>query len=248
MKRLVIKIADTALELHINFERTCRICRDFVVEEMPCFCIECSYDKYDIEKERFEQTYNMEAPGDIQLEIFSLLHQIADEMISYDAILIHGAALSYENEAYIFSAPSGTGKTTHILKWLDVLPDSFVINGDKPFVKFSEDDDIAPLACGSPWAGKENMYTNIMVPLKAIIFMERAEDNYIEELSFSQAFLFLLQQTYMPEDEEKMRKTLWLLQRLNGKVKFYKFFCNNFKDDCFDVAFNKLAGNKQFEK
>ena len=89
------------------------------------------------------------------------------------------------------------------------------------------------------------MYTNTMVPLKSIILMERAEDNHIEQISFAEAFPKLLQQVYRPEDEEKMRKTLRLMQRLNGPVSFWRFQCNNFKDDCFDVAYNALVGKQK---
>ena len=88
---------------------------------------------------------------------------------------------------------------------------------------------------------KENKYTNTMVPIKAIVCMERSEENHITEITFAQAFPFLLQQSYRPGDKDKMRKTLRLLQSLNGKVKFYRFKCNNFKDDCFEVAYNALV-------
>ena len=240
MKSFKIKIADKVFELFVNFGRTCRICHDFLVDDAPDVYIHCSYEEYDLEKALYEVEYNKEAPGDIQLELFSLLHQVADELVNYDTILVHGAAISYKGEAYVFSAPSGTGKTTHIYKWLNKLPNAFVVNGDKPFVKFT-DIDSKPIVYGSPWAGKENLYTNTMVPLKAIICMERADCNNIYEIGFEEAFLFILQQTHRPNDEEKMRKTLHLLQRLNGKAKFYLFQCNNFKDDCFDVAYNALV-------
>ena len=177
------------------------------------------------------------------LESLAILRKLADALLERNTLLIHGAAISVNGSAFLFSAPSGTGKTTHICKWLKQLPDAFAINGDKPFIKFPEDITLPPLACGSPWAGKENMYTDVSIPLKAIIYMERAENNYIEEISFSQAFPLILQQTYRPDSEGKMRRTINLLQRLNTLVKFYKFQCNNFSDNCFDVAYEALVRN-----
>lgn len=97
------------------------------------------------------------------------------------------------------------------------------------------------MVCGSPWAGKENMYTNAMVPLKSIILIERSEYNYIEQISFTEAFPFLLQQVFRPDEEEKARKTIRLMQHLHPAVSFWRFKCNNFKDDCFDVAYNALV-------
>ena len=178
--------------------------------------------------------------GNIQLSL--LLQKVAESLLIYDIFLMHGATICFNESAYIFSGASGIGKTTHILKWLDSIPDVFVVNGDKPFIKFDKDGKV--LACGSPWAGKENMNTNVIVPVKAIILMERAENNYIEQISFGQAFISLLQQIYRPDDADKMRKTLRLLKLLDGKVSFYRFQCNNFKGDSFRVTYEALTGNK----
>lgn len=167
-----------------------------------------------------------------------MLEKIAQCLIEKDTLLMHGAVISAFGSAYLFSAPSGTGKTTHILKWLERIPNAFVVNGDKPFLKFIENGVV--LACGSPWSGKEHMNTNTMVPLKSIILMKRAEDNHIEQISFAEAFPFLLQQVYRPSDEDQMRRTLRLMQRLTPTVSFYQFQCNNFKSDCFDIAYNML--------
>ena len=44
------------------------------------------------------------------------------------------------------------------------------------------------IACGTPWCGKEGWNTNIMVPLRAVFLLERAEEDSIEEISLGQAF------------------------------------------------------------
>ena len=54
-------------------------------------------------------------------------------------------------------------------------------------------------------------------------------------------FPLLLRQVYCPEDKDKMRKSLQLIHRLKSAVTFWRFQCNNFKDDCFDVAYNALV-------
>ena len=174
------------------------------------------------------------------LETVAVYRKIADVVLQNDIILMHGAVIAINNSAYMFSAPSRTGKTTHIKLWLNNLPGTFVVNGDKPLIKISS---TQVVACGTPWCGKERMGTNAIVPLKAIIFMERAEDNYIDEITFPQAYPFLLQQTNIPDDPQKAKKALNLLSELYGKVRFYKFQFNNFKDDCFDVAYNTLVGS-----
>ena len=211
--------------------------RDFRTKELPAYQIILTDEDIDF------SAVERDPKAKLLIKTPSILGKFSDALLDFDTVLMHGAVLAVENSAFLFSAPSGTGKTTHILKWQDHLPKAFVVNGDKPFIKFSEDG-TPPLACGSPWAGKENLYSNTMVPLKAIILMERAENNRIEPISFAQAFPFLLQQTYRPEDPEKMRKTLKLMQRLSPAVSFWRFQCNNFKDDCFDVAYNALVGKQ----
>ena len=182
------------------------------------------------------------AYGKVSIIGSEMLRKISDALIDFDVILFHGAAIAIAGQVYLFAAPSGTGKTTHIKQWLKCCADAFVVNGDKPFIRFN-DDNTPPLVCGSPWAGKENMYTNTMLPLRSIILMDRAEDNHIEQIPFAKAFPGLLQQVYLPADEEKKRKTLQLMQRFNPAVSFWRFQCNNFKEDCFEVAYKALVGN-----
>ena len=238
-----IKVADTVFSVEPRFSRSYNMCEDYICQGASAFHIRCTYEDYDREKEIYEREYHDTAPGDIQLETFSILHKVADELIEHDAILFHGAAIALKDSAFVFSAKSGTGKTTHILKWLDSFPEAYVINGDKPFLKFSHGYN-RPLVCGSPWAGKEKMQTNTMVPLDSIVFIERAEDNRIEQISFANAFPHMLSQVYRPIDEGKMRKTIRLMKRFSQTVTFWRFYCNNFKDDCLDVAYHALVSNR----
>ncbi|MBQ1289010.1 MAG: hypothetical protein IIY23_02465, partial [Erysipelotrichaceae bacterium] len=105
-------------------------------------------------------------------ESIALLRRLLEDVIDSDVLLIHGAAVAVGNDAWLFSAPSGTGKTTHIRQWLEHLPDAYVVNGDKPLLRFKE---AGTMICGSPWCGKERLGTNAMVPLRAIAFMKRGE-------------------------------------------------------------------------
>lgn len=149
--------------------------------------------------------------------------KIANAMLSFDTFLMHGSVVALNNQAYMFTASSGVGKTTRTRIFRDIYPTSIVVNGDKPLIKITPQEVIA---CGTPWCGKEGWNTNIMVPLRAIFLLERAEEgeeSSIEEMSLGKAFPFLLQQTHRPEDPDLMRKSLTLLKALEGKVKIYKF-------------------------
>lgn len=174
-----------------------------------------------------------------EIESILLLRKIADRLVDFDTILMHGAVIAVDGEAYLFTAPSGTGKTTHIRRWLENMPDAYVVNGDKPLIVVGD----TPMACGTPWCGKERMGTNAIVPLKAIVMMKRSEDNSMRPMSFIEAFPRLMEQTHRPADTDKMRKTVRLLSELSKHVALWQFEFNNFKDDTFEVAYHALTSH-----
>ena len=155
---------------------------------------------------------------------FNALHKkLAEEIPLHDAFLMHGAVVAKDNNAYMFTAPSGIGKTTRIRLWREIYPDSIIVNGDKPIVKVEHN---RILVCGTPWCGKERWNTNTMVPLRAVFLLERVntnEETIVEEISFEMAFQTLLKQIYQPINLEALKKTISLLASLNGKVKIYKY-------------------------
>ena len=230
-----IKIAGRIGKLCSKYRFSTKLYNDFRADEPSEFTI--TLEDMDID---FGNNINNNTAR-LRIKTPCILKKFSDALLDYDIMLMHGAVVAVNNKSYLFTAPSRTGKSTHIGLWLDHLPDAFIVNGDKPFIRFNTDGTI--LACGSPWAGKENMYTNTMVPLKSIILMERAEDNHIEQISFSEAFPLLFQQVYRPVDVKKMRKTLRLLQKLDPTVSFYRFKCNNFKNDCFNAVYDVIVGS-----
>ena len=238
-----IKIAGHVAEIESQYIRSQAICRDFITDEPPEFKIRIRQEDIEKEREACIKQYGDCTLWDSTLETIALHALVSTSLVDYGAFMMHGAAVACDNRAYVFSAKSGTGKTTHVIQWLKHLPKAFIINGDKPVIATNADGNRVE-ACGSPWGGKENYYTNAIVPLQSIVLMERAEENHMERISFAEAFPALLQQVYLPDDEEKMRKTLRLMQRLNPAVSFWRFQCNNFKDDCFDVAYNALVGKE----
>lgn len=237
----IMRVANRDILVRCAYPSTCNMCRPYWVKESIEPDIEIRLDENQIrdEADQIRQTSGQRLDARAAEKL--LLHKlITEELLSFDTLLLHGAAVAVDDVAYLFTAKSGTGKTTHIQNWTENIWGAYVVNGDKPYIMVREAGE-APLVCGSPWAGKENLQTNDIVPLKAVVLLERAEENHIERISFSQAFPFLLEQVYYPEDSEKMRKSLRLIQRMASALSFWRFQCNNFKDDCLDVAYNALV-------
>lgn len=113
------------------------------------------------------------------------------------AFVLHGATVDYKGSGIIFTAPSGTGKTTHAEFWVKELGAS-VLNGDSPIIRA---DGGAPYICGSPWCGSSNDSVKRDVPLKAIVILQRGDENKIEKVSESSAIYEIL-----PE----IRRMLWV--------------------------------------
>lgn len=239
MRYFNIKLAGKTVQICANYSKIYFMCDAFKVNEKADFCVEVNVKDYEREAEEYKRFNKQGPPSYVYLEPLAILRKISDRFIDFNIFLLHGAAIVLNNEAYIFTAHSGTGKTTHILKWMEKCPGAYVLNGDKPFILTFEDGR-QPLVCGSPWAGKEEMFTNAMIPLKAIIMLERSENNDINEVSFIEALPTLLQQVYRPDDEARMRQTLELLKRLKNSVTFWRFKCNNFKEDSFFTSYNAL--------
>lgn len=209
--------------------------RDFITCEPEELCITI-LDK-DIEQEIITNRLagKSRIMSEPYAEVSAICRKCAEALIDLNTLLMHGAVIAVGSNAYMFMGKSGVGKTTHIRTWLENCKEAYVVNGDKPFVIL----DRIPIASGSPWSGKERMNTNTMVPLKAIVLMERGEENCIRQISFSDAVPMIMQYVYHSTDEDKTRKSISLIQRLNdsSEVSFWRFKCNNLKEDCFKTAF-----------
>lgn len=236
-----ISVAGHRIAVHSQYADVARLCEPYFCD-LPPEC-EIRITDEDIAFERRDSQSTSYSRREGYFETLSLYRKISEEVLAYNTFLMHGAVVASKDCAFMFTAPSGTGKTTQIKKWLDQVEGAFVVNGDKPLIKVTETE---ALACGTPWCGKENMGTNTMVPLKAIVLMKRGVDNLMEEIAYGEAYSFLLQQTYWPSAADKQKKTLELLSELKGKVRFFSFIFNNFKDDALSVPYHALmAGSEQ---
>lgn len=150
-------------------------------------------------------------------------------------MLMHGSVVAVGDNAVMFTAPSGTGKTTHTRLWLDHIPGAYVVNGDKPLLNVGEN----ITAFGTPWSGKENMNRNCCATLKAICLLERSESNSIEAVRFMQVWQQLMKQFYLPQDPVLMEKTMRLIDSICKQVPIYRLRCN-MEPEAAAVAWNEL--------
>ncbi len=163
------------------------------------------------------------APSQRQAEFLALLEAVSERLPLFGGILIHAACLAVDGRAYLFLAPSGTGKTTHMRLWMDALGSrATVVNGDKPFLRLRAD---GAYAYGNPWAGKEDWHANVRARLGALVFIERARTDALVSLSPAQALPFLVRQVYMPRAEAALDRTLSIIDEIACRTPAYLMRC-----------------------
>lgn len=162
------------------------------------------------------------------------------KLIDFDGFMLHSSAIAMDNWAYLFSAKSGTGKSTHTALWQAHFGEdrAVIINDDKPAIRF---DGKQFNVYGTPWSGKTDKNLNIKVPLKSIVFIERSDENWIHPIESKDAIKLILDQTVRPKRIEKLDKLLILMEELLKSIPIYKLGCN-ISEDAVKLAFEKISG------
>lgn len=226
--RFTIKLADINIGINSIYDEVFELCRDYLSYEKASFWVEITARDIEYERETSRREAEFEKIpyadfSDAYLETLAVYRRIAEMLLDFDVFLMHGAALGLDGNAYLFTAPSGVGKTTHTRFWCEEFPEAFIINGDKPLIKITDN---GAYIYGTPWAGKEGLNRNISMPLKAVSAIFRAKENSIKPVSFLEIFPLLIGQAYRPSDEQNMNKTLEMIKKLGNNTRFYTLFCN----------------------
>ena len=119
-------------------------------------------------------------------------------LLKFNGMMLHASAVALGGRAYLFSGPSGMGKSTHTRLWEELFPEAKVFNDDKPALRHV---DGAWYAYGTPWSGKHGININLKAPLAGICFLRRGEKNSIRRLSGFEAASAIFSQTmrrYIP--------------------------------------------------
>ena len=222
----IYRIADLNVKIENEYSYTGIICRDYIAKDDSYWDITARADKSEYAADRLI----VPDATDGYLESLSIYRSISNQLIDYSGFILHSSVTERNGEAYAFAAKSGTGKTTHCKLWLDTFPDARIINGDKPLVRISDE---KVFIYGTPWCGKENYNVNTKAPLKAVCFLERAEQNSIDRISKSEAVARIMPQLLIPKNPEYIHKLLDLVERFVELVPAYLLKCNMTKEAAF---------------
>lgn len=215
MQTTYIELAGIPIEVRSQYHFD--FLREFVTNKPPLLKVEPGEEDLN----RIRKTLQGSYPPSF-VENIALHALLASALLDHNILLMHGSALCMDGEAYIFAAPSGTGKSTHARLWRETFGDRvWMINDDKPLIRVEKE---GAVVYGSPWRGKHKLGCNGSARLKAIAELTRDSRNHIETLK--EPFPHLVQHVWRPDDRDKMKKVLELEKQLIGQAAFYRLGCN----------------------
>ena len=225
----VYKIANHVIKITSRYTLVHKMCEPYACDEEPEFCVETDMEDIFEEEVKARQEDALEGLPRarylrVHLEMTAIYRKVTEKLIENGLFLFHGSVISVDGQAYLFTAKSGTGKSTHTALWRELFGSrAIMVNDDKPLLELSEN---GVTVHGTPWNGKHNLGTNISVPLKAICVLERGDKNMIERMQAAEAFPMILQQSNRSITADKMIKTLELLEETLKRVPAYRLKCN----------------------
>ncbi len=242
MTKFRIKAAGRVAAITALYESSKTYCRKYLTEEKPDFSVEITRQDIALEREKDRKSSLAEGRADLAsdalLERTAIQRKLAEHLFAYDTIIFHGSCVAVDGVGYLFTAKSGTGKSTHTRLWRQILGQRAVmINDDKPFLQITQE---GVVAYGSPWNGKHKLDSNVCVPLKAICILERGEENVIRKIAPEEALYMLLQQSNRPGRAGMLPKYMELLDRLACGTAFYRLQCN-MEIDAARVAYGGMS-------
>ena len=218
MVNFKIKIANIVLEINAFYEITKEYCKDFLSDEEPQWTITLT-------KEDLENELHIREDGKVYAseEISALYRKIANLFVEQDILVMHGSSFKVNDCAFIITARSGVGKSTHVNLLKEYLGNEFeYINDDKPLLKVEDE----LVLFSSPWNGKERRGNNTSAPLRSVIFLNRGLTNTYKKLDSKDIYFRLLSQIYLPRDKAKREKALSLIDILLKRISFYEINVN----------------------
>lgn len=250
MTEFSIRIAGRVAAVSALFESTRTYCAAYLCDDAPDFAVSISPEDICFEREKSEAEARLEGIPprcfpEAYLEITAVQRKVAEELLDHDTLLFHGSVVAVDGAAYLFTARSGTGKSTHTRLWRELLGSRAVmINDDKPFLHVGEE---GVTAYGSPWNGKHRLGSNTSAPLRSICILQRGVENRISRIDAKDAVNLLIQQSNRPRNRLRLLHYMALLDRLAGRVVFYKMECN-MEMQAAVLAYETMAGVRKDEE
>jgi len=229
---MLCKISDLFVEIPATGGLASR-CREYLTDEK----LDGSADII-IRADRFnpQKWEHLSEEENIYLQSGSQFYR---QLLDFDGLMLHSSAVEFEGKAYLFSGPSGMGKSTHTRLWQQAFGSRVnIFNDDKPALRRLED---GWYAYGTPWCGKDGININMKVPIAGICFLKRGNENQISRLSCSDAIKYTISQTIRRFKEPiSLDSMLYITEKLVNEIPVYEFF-NKPEPDAARISFETMS-------
>ena len=228
MAEFKLTIAGCTAAVTSLFESTPHQFSRYLTDRAPDFSVTVSpedlwFEQEELDREALEEGFRRRIFTDPFLERAAIQRKFAEYLLHHNILLLHGSTVAVDGKAYLFTARSGTGKSTHTRFWTEVFSGSaLMVNDDKPFLEISES---GVLAHGSPWSGKHGLDTNISLPLAGICLLERGSENIIRPAVPSEMLPRLFHESYRPQDPAYFETYCHLVEQLSESVPLWHMYC-----------------------
>ena len=143
-------------------------------------------------------------------------------LLPWGRMILHASAVVYQGKAYVFCAPSGTGKSTHAALWEKHFG-ARILNGDKVVLYAGEQ---GVMASGSPIAGSSEIYRNETAPVEAVYLLKQGPENKVLPISRRTAALSLYSLAVKSErDSDYNSKLIDLVVSLEKQLNIFSLEC-----------------------
>lgn len=243
MPQGTFRMADHTFSICSLYGEVQDMCREYACQDSPEFTIQTTVDDIIDEGRQSDETRRIEGLppytfNDSYLETLAVYRKLASRLLQENILLFHGSAIAVDGKCYIFTACSGTGKSTHVSLWRKMLGKRAVmVNDDKPLIHIR---DGRATVYGTPWNGKHHLSCNKAVPLCGIALLQRGEENTIRPVEVKEALPVLIKQAYLPKQSESMIPFLKLVGQLAQSATLYSLRCN-MEDEAARIAYEGMT-------
>lgn len=177
--------------------------------------------------ERSKENYVLHASDKMRDYLKYLIYALAQVdfqhlLLERKACILHSSYIIHEGNGIVFTAPSGTGKSTQADLWR-VYQGAEIINGDRSVLKMK---DHYLYVHGIPFSGSSNICKNKEAPLRAIVVLGQSEYNQIRRMSPAEAVKYLYSQTAVNRgDLEEVDMVFRLLETFVSQVPVLRLDC-----------------------
>lgn len=232
------RIADLSVNMEVG-GRTLEQSKPFLISEVPDENAKITLSGITQRVDFLMKNYVSEKSDPAVLEYIISGRRFYKALVNFNGFMLHASAVVYNGKAYLFSADSGVGKSTHTALWKKHFESAYILNDDKPAIRVFGDD---VFVYGTPWNGKSKESVNERVPLGGICFLYRNNENVIRKLSTPEVLRRLIRQTaHQHFKRDALEKLLLVWNRLLLNYPIYELGCLP-NEEAAELAYQTMKG------